>query len=233
MAANTQIVPKPRLLAGAEPPDGVPVKLLRVAKTAETFGAVMTTLVSEPSSQLKAWKHFAVNLERDFGTNDTALESATGAAFNNSLQDSEVVPAGSPASTIQKDTLVEKMTQALKDGTFKAIPDGAGRVVESTVVAEIETATEALNTAVLDAVVNPPTLVEVTLVPSPSLVATPGTASAPPKTAPSATPGAAPAQPPPRSVFLSGTRICDTSCKCVTAPSTCHTNALLKSWEVV
>ena len=34
--------------------------------------------------------------------------------------------------------------------------------------------TEALNTAVLDAVVNPPTLVEVTLVPSPSLVATPG-----------------------------------------------------------
>lgn len=134
----------------------------------------MTTLVSEPSSQLKAWKHFAVNLERDFGTNDTALESAAGAAFNNSLQDSEVVPAGSPGSTIQKDTLVEKMTQALKDGTFKAIPDGAGSVVESTAVAEIETATEALNTAVLDAVVNPPTLVEVTLVPSPSLVATPG-----------------------------------------------------------
>jgi len=142
VAANTKIVPKPRLLAGAEPPDGVPVKLLRVAKTAETFGAVMTTLVSEPSSQLKAWKHFAVNLARDFGTNDTALESAAGAAFNNSLQDSEVVPAGSPGSTIQKDTLVEKMTQALKDGTFKAIPDGAGSVVESTVVAEIETATE-------------------------------------------------------------------------------------------
>ena len=68
------------MLAGAEPPDGVPVKLLRVAKTAETFEAVMTTLVSEPSSQLKAWKHFAVNLARDFGTNDTALESAAGAA---------------------------------------------------------------------------------------------------------------------------------------------------------
>jgi hypothetical protein len=168
VAANIQIVPKPRLLAGAEPPDGVPVKLLRVAKTAETFGAVMTTLVGEPSSQLKEWKDFAVNLERDFGTNDTALESAAGVAFNNSLQDSEVVPAGSPASSIQKDTLVEKMTQALKDGTFKAIPDGAGSVVKSTVVAEIETATEALNTAVLDAVVNPQTLVEVTLVPSPT-----------------------------------------------------------------
>ena len=116
MVANTQIVSKPRLLAGAEPPNGVPVKLLRVAKTAETFGAVMTTLVSEPSSQLKAWKHFAVNLERDFGTNDTALESATGAAFNNSLQDSEVVPAGSPASTIQKDTLVEKIRRRSRTG---------------------------------------------------------------------------------------------------------------------
>ena len=104
------------MLAGAEPPDGVPVKLLRVAKTAETFGAVMTTLVSEPSSQLKAWKHFAVNLERDFGTNDTALESAAGAAFNNSLQDSEVVPAGSPGSTIQKDTLVEKRRRRSRTG---------------------------------------------------------------------------------------------------------------------
>ena len=147
-------------------PSGVPAKLLRVAKTVETYWHVTSQLTSSASGQLTALNNLATVFKEDgLNSDNVSLDSVAFTALKRSLSDTNVISTTSDAYGMDTTTTLQTLKNALSKGVFQAIPDNNSvTVVEQDVVADIESANDNATSTITAVVGKKPVLTEVAAV---------------------------------------------------------------------
>ena len=139
-------------------PSGVPSKLLRIAKTVETYWQVSTRLSNDPKNQLHALKNLAKTL-KDNGvpTDNTSLKNLTTSALQTSMQDNSI---NTDAKDISEDAMKEILKAAINKVT-EAVPDTNDKIVEKDVQDQFDDAKEELDSNAEETISKKPKLKEI------------------------------------------------------------------------
>ncbi|SVB27441.1 uncharacterized protein METZ01_LOCUS180295, partial [marine metagenome] len=120
---------------------GVPSKLLRVAKTVETYWQVSKRLSGDSKKQLKSLNNLALAF-KDNGvpTDNTSLKNLTASALETSMNDSSI---NTDAKDISEDALKDILKTAI-DKVTAAVPDSNQKIVEKDVQDKFDDAKDEL-----------------------------------------------------------------------------------------
>jgi len=137
---------------------GVPGKLLRVAKTVETYWQVSTRLTSDSKKQLDALNKLALGFQEEgVPTNDTSLKNLAASALDKSMNDPSI-------NTDLTDVSSEAMKDILKASIIKItdiIPDSNTKIVEKDVQDKFDDAKEELDSNAEETISKKPKLKEI------------------------------------------------------------------------
>ena len=137
---------------------GVPGKLLRVAKTVETYWQVSTRLTSDSKKQLLALENLAQTLkDNDVPTDETGLKNLTSSALQTSMKDSSI---NTDAKNISEDSMKEILKTAINKVT-EAVPDSNNKIVEKDVQDQFDDAKEELDSNAEETLSKKPKLKEI------------------------------------------------------------------------
>ena len=137
---------------------GVPGKLLRVAKTVETYWQVSTRLTSDSKKQLLALENLAQTLkDNDVPTDETGLKNLTSSALQTSMKDSSI---NTDAKNISEDSMKEILKTAINKVT-EAVPDSNEKIVEKDVQDQFDDAKEELDSNAEETLSKKPKLKEI------------------------------------------------------------------------
>ena len=137
---------------------GVPGKLLRVAKTVETYWQVSTRLTSDSKKQLLALENLAQTLkDNDVPTDETGLKNLTSSALQTSMKDSSI---NTDAKNISEDSMKEILKTAINKVT-EAVPDSNDKIVEKDVQDQFDDAKEELDSNAEETLSKKPKLKEI------------------------------------------------------------------------
>ena len=137
---------------------GVPGKLLRVAKTVETYWQVSTRLTSDSKKQLLALENLAQTLkDNDVPTDETGLKNLTSSALQTSMKDSSI---NTDAKNISEDAMKEILKTAINKVT-EAVPDSNDKIVEKDVQDQFDDAKEELDSNAEETISKKPKLKEI------------------------------------------------------------------------
>jgi len=137
---------------------GVPSKLLRVAKTVETFWQVSKRLTGDSKKQLKSLNNLALAF-KDNGvpTDNTSLKNLTASALETSMNDSSI---NTDAKDISEDALKDILKTAI-DKVTAAVPDSDQNIVEKDVQDKFDDAKDELDNNTTNTLIKKPILKEI------------------------------------------------------------------------
>ncbi|HJO58274.1 MAG TPA: hypothetical protein QF772_08640, partial [Nitrospinaceae bacterium] len=137
---------------------GVPSKLLRVAKTVETFWQVSKRLSGDSKKQLKSLNNLALAF-KDNGvpTDNTSLKNLTASALETSMNDSSI---NTDAKDISEDAMKDILKTAI-DKVTAAVPDSNQKIVEKDVQDKFDDAKDELDTNTTNTLIKKPILKEI------------------------------------------------------------------------
>ena len=140
-------------------PEGVPGRLLRLAKTVETFDQMTKQLNQDDQKRLKALEYLANSFKLNgVSTDNTTLLTSAKIALHNVMNDTEIITNGSDAQSLSEEAILNQMVNVLKEGVFSAITNTNVTVVEQEILSKVEIATDNATKAISGMLKNPPVL---------------------------------------------------------------------------
>ena len=140
-------------------PEGVPVRLLRLAKTVETFDEMTKQINQGDQQRLKAMEYLANSFKLNgVSTDNTTLLTSVKIALHNAMSDTEIIPNGSDAQSLSEEAVLDQVENVLTEGVFSAIKNTDVTVVEQKILSKIEIATDNATKAISGMLNNPPIL---------------------------------------------------------------------------
>ena len=140
-------------------PEGVPGRLLRLAKTVETFDEMTKQINQGDQQRLKAMEYLANSFKLNgVSTDNTTLLTSVKIALHNAMNDTEIIPTGSDAQSLSEEAVLNQVENVLTEGVFSAIKNTDVSVVEQKILSKIEIATDNATKAISGMLNNPPIL---------------------------------------------------------------------------